>query len=38
MPIMVEDAQARRDVVAYLGTLAYESSNMDTAGHDLRKV
>lgn len=38
MPIMVEDAQARRDVVAYLGTLAYESSNMDTAGHDLSMV
>lgn len=38
MPMMVEDAEARRDVVAYLGTLAHESSNMDTAGHDLSMV
>ena len=35
MPIHIEDLQARRDVVAYLATITHQSSNMDTAGHDL---
>ncbi len=35
MPIMVEDLQARLDVVAYLSTLAHVTSNPDTAGHDM---